>query len=118
MSKYKIRRYAETATIPDTTATVTTPAVEHNGILRGILLDVPQLDGTTTVTFTLKDADGYTIFTQASIAENAKTAIFVDANNEPLQLPLSGNHTMTLLASNTQTTGDKDIPVVLLYERR
>ena len=118
MTKYKIQRYSTTLTIPAEGTSIVSSAIGLNGKLKGILLDVPALVGTTTITITIKDVGSYTIFTKASIAENAKTTTFIDTNNFPLELPLSGNHTITLTATNAQTGASADIGVVLLIERK
>lgn len=116
MSRYNIQRWSQSITIAADGTTADTTA-SLNGILVGVMADVPALVGTTTLTIAITDAGGYTIFSKASIAEGAKYAQFVDANNHPLRLPLSGNHTITVTASNAQTADDAVIPVVLLIDR-
>lgn len=117
MGKFNVQRFKQTVTILDESASGEITNQNLNGFLRGVGLDVPQLDGTTTVTIDILDADGITVYTKASIAENAKTFIGLDAQNNPLNVPLSGLHTIRITASSTQTSGDKAIPVVLLIER-
>ncbi len=117
MSKYSIQRYSTSLVIPADDTTIDSAAIPLNGRLVGIMADVPALVGTTTLTLTVKDADGYTIYTKSSIPEGAKFAAFVDANNQPLKLPLSGSFVITATASNTQTAAAATIPVVLLIDR-
>lgn len=126
---YNIQRYKTTLTIDfsENDTTIVSGALPSdsgeslprtfNGLLRGILLNVPDLNGTTpTLTITIKDADGFTVYTKASIAENGLTSVFLDAQNNPLNIPLSGKHTITLVTSEAQTE-DQDIDVVLLIDR-
>lgn len=117
MGRKKLSRNPYTVTIDfsEDTTVGTLAGVSLNGILRGILLDVPDLTGTTTLTFTITDESGYTVYTKASIAENQKTALYVDANNIPLELPLVGSHTLTVTASNAQGA-DQDVDVELIVE--
>lgn len=98
-----------------TIATVTTGVL--NGILRGVAVDCPNLDGTTTLTVTLSDADGNTLWTKAAIAENAKTSFVYDtaATPAPLQVPVAGPLTITCTASNAQST-DQNINVAPIMD--
>ena len=116
MSKFDIQRWSQSITIAADGTTANTTA-SLNGLLVGVLADVPSLVGTTTLTIAITDAGGYTIYSKASIAEGGKFTQFVDANNHPLRLPLSGTHTITVTASNTQTGAEAVIPVVLLIDR-
>jgi hypothetical protein len=103
--------------IPGRVSIHETAVVVLNGILKGILINVPQLVGTTTATLDILDADGYTVYSKASLAENQRTTAYVDANNHPLNLPLAGKYTVKVTASNAQTGQAADIPVVLLIDR-
>jgi hypothetical protein len=87
-----------------------------NGIIKGILVTAPDLDDTDTYTITIKDADGYTLFTKASLAEGVKTQVYVDANNHPLQIPVAGKITIEILASGDQAA-DRTFSVALLVQR-
>lgn len=116
MAKFQIQRYKTTLTIADGGTTATSSAVELNGLLKGITVVAPALTGSNTLTVAIKDADGTTIYSKASIAESATATAFVDANNHPLQLPLSGNHTITVTSSGTESPA-VDVPVVLLIQR-
>lgn len=115
--KYPIKRHSQTFTIPDEGTDITANTSKAlNGTLVGILLDVPALDGTTTLTITVKDADGYTLFSKASIAEGAKTSLILDGSLA-MNIPISGILSVTLLASNAQTTAAVPIPVVFLVKQ-
>lgn len=112
---YRIQRKTVSVGIADG-QTVGTGTVVLNGRLLGVLTNPPDLTGTTTITVAVEDEDSYTVFSKASIAENAKTATYLDANNHPLRLPVAGSHTVRVTASNSQS-GAKTIPVVLLIDR-
>lgn len=119
MGKYNIQSFTVPGTVIDQSADadqIITSAFELNGLLRGILITSPDLDDTDTFSITIKDADGYTIFTRASLAESTLHNIFTDTNNHPLQLPLTGNHTVTITASGDQAA-DRTFVVKLLVER-
>lgn len=116
MSKYRIKRFKQTITIADAGTTANGAVEQLNGILKGIIADIPALTSSHTLTVTIKDADGYTLFSKASIASGAVASLFVDANNQPYQIPLSGNTTITVTSSAAET-GAKAIKVVLLLDR-
>jgi len=118
MPKYNIQRYSQTVTIAadGTTANADTTRTLY-GKLVAIKSVVPALVGTTTLTITIKDENGVTIYTKASIAEGAGFGAYIDANNHPLQLPIDGILNITVTASNAQTSVAAPIPVVLLIDR-
>jgi hypothetical protein len=109
-----------TVPVPIVVATSPTAAtsagVPLNGILRGLTAVVPVLDSSATLTVTVKDFDGTVMFSKASIAQNAQTAVLSDASNQPLSIPLGGSHTVTVTASAVQA-GDKAITVNLLISK-
>ncbi|GAP53562.1 hypothetical protein AHiyo6_01270 [Arthrobacter sp. Hiyo6] len=115
MSKFGIQRYKTSLTILNTTTNVVSSALPLNGLLRGISISAPALTG-ASYTVTIKDADGFTVYTKAALAPNALTSAFVDANNQPLQLPLSGSHTITLLSAGTEGA-DRAFALALLIAR-
>lgn len=120
MGKYQVQRFTVPGTIIDQSEDadqIITSAFAVNGILKGILITSPDLDDTDTFTITLKDAGGYTIFTRGTLAEGTLLGIFTDANNFPLELPLSGNHTITITTSGDQAA-DRTFVVILLIKRR
>jgi hypothetical protein len=118
MSKYPIQRISSTVLIDvsEDADLGTTTEVAANGLLSGILVLASDLDDTDTYTLTLKDQDGYTVFTRASLAESVRTAIYVDTNNHPLRLPLTGTYTIEVLASGDQAA-DRAFSVTLLVDR-
>lgn len=118
MSRYQIQRYKTTLTLDfsEDDNEIVSGNIPLNGILKGIIPTAPDLDGTQTYTITIKDADGNVVYTKASLTENQASPQFVDANNRPLELPLSGNHTITITTSGAQTA-DRIFTVVLLINR-
>lgn len=116
MSKFNIGRYKTSLTILATGTTITGAAVQFNGLLRGIITIAPALSSTNTYTVTIKDADGYVIYNKAALVANTTTPAFIDAANQPLQLPLSGAHTITITSSGTEGA-DRIFSVVLLVDR-
>lgn len=115
MSKYQIQRYKTSGVILDTTALIAITTASLNGKIKGIMANVPALTAANTLTLAITDVDGFTVFSKAAIVNNALFQAFVDANNQPLELPVAGVLTITLTASGNQT-GAKTIPIVLLIE--
>lgn len=117
MGRYQIQKYAQSITVADGDVAANADTIlSLNGLLKGIMANVPALSGSNTLTIALKNSDGYTIFSKASIAESAKYAQFVDANNQPLELPLNGIHNITVTSSGAESPAVV-IPVVLLIQR-
>jgi len=118
MAKYNIQRYSQTVTILSngTTANANTSRALY-GRLVGIKSVVPALVGTTTLTITIKDDLGATVYTKASIAEGAGFSAYLDANNYPLCIPLDSIMNIEVTASNPQTGTPAPIPVTLLIDR-
>lgn len=112
--RIKKKRIVVTIAAEGTTANVDSESI--NGRIVGVLVDCPALVGTTTLTVTIKDADGFTLFTKASIAEGAKTNIYVDAVPAALNIPVAGPVNVTCLASNAQTGAAAIIPVTLMVD--
>jgi len=84
-------------------------AFDINGILRRVVFVVPELTSTNTATLTLKDVDGNTVYTDATVAENTTA-------NETTDLAVSGDHTLTVDTSGAQDA-DRTFTVVLYVER-
>jgi hypothetical protein len=89
---------------------------ELNGLLAGVIVVVPDLDSTNTATVEVKDVDGNVIYTKTAIAKSTTGKFFIDANNFPLQLPLSGKHTVKITTSGAQTA-NRSFTVILLIKR-
>lgn len=118
MARNRIQRFTTTLTL-DFAADdnqIISGALSFNGLLHGILLNTPNLDNTDTTTITIKDADGNTMFSRASLVESTKHVITEDSNNHPLRIPLAGAHTIQLDTSGAQAA-DKDFDIVLLIAR-
>jgi hypothetical protein len=115
MAAYSVQRYNTPITVLNggTTASVST---NLNGLLRGVQVNAPDLDSTNTYTVTITDQDGYTTYTKASIAENSRYTAFIDANNQPLQLPLTGTYGVAITTSGAQAAG-RAFSVTLLVQR-
>lgn len=118
MSKFNIQRTPVTTLIDvsENNTTGVSSATELNGLLVGIHTTAPDLTSTNTYTVTIKDADGHTIYNKAALAENTTTSAFIDANNHPLRLPLSGNHTVTIVSSGAEAA-DRTFTTKLLIQR-
>lgn len=114
---YAIQRKPFTLTILNgQTAIVSASVLNLNGLLRGIIVNVPILSSSHTLTIEIKDEDGQVIFTKTGIVNNAKTSFFIDANNYPLLVPLSGNEKITLTSSGTEGA-DRAITATVLVDR-
>lgn len=118
MSGYSIKRITSSilVDVSEDNDLGTATDIQANGRLAGILVNAPDLDSTNTYTVTVKDQEGYTVFTRASLVENARTTIYVDTNNHPLRLPLNGEYTIEVLTSGAQTA-DRTFSVTLLVDR-
>jgi hypothetical protein len=88
----------------------------QNGKIVGVQCLVPALVGTTTLTIAIKDANGATLYSKASIAEGAGFSAYIDANNFPLAIPVAGAIKATCTASNAQTAAAATLPVKVLIE--
>lgn len=113
---FRIKRKVFSVAIANGQTIGNSTAQALNGRLVGITSSVPDLDGAVTLTLTVLDAEGVTVFTKAAIAKNAVYSQFIDANNHPLKLPLSGNHTVRATASGVQSGDNDTVPVTLLIE--
>jgi hypothetical protein len=118
-NKYTIQRFTVPGTVIDQSEDadeIVTDEFQLNGLLKGLLITSPDLDDTDTFTISLKDADGYTIFTRGTLAEGTVFNIYTDTNDHPLEIPLSGSHTITITASGDQAA-DRTFVVKLLVQR-
>jgi hypothetical protein len=89
MNKFRIQRYQTQVVLPINNDQEDAPNVDQlNGILKGITVVAPDLSG-SSFTLSILGQRGEAIFSKASLAKNATTYIGVDANNRPLEIPLS-----------------------------
>lgn len=118
MSKYRVFNLEKPLTIDvsENDTTVTGSLFSIYGLLRSLKVKVPQLAGTTTVTVSLLDGDGKTVYTKASIAENDTTYLHIDANNHPLQIALAGEYKLQVVASSAQAS-DQIVTTTLYIDR-
>jgi hypothetical protein len=113
MSKNRIVRPVVTPTlvIGTSTTVATASAVALNGFLAGVLITPPAaVDSSATITLKVVDADGFTVYTKASIAANTPIADFPTT-----QVPLSGTFTITATYSAAQTV-NRAVAVALLID--
>jgi hypothetical protein len=113
----KIKRITKPLTLAyETDADTIIGTVEINGIFRGASITVPNMDYSNgTVTATITNAEGGTVWSKASIAEGATTSVFIDSNNYYFQQPLYGTQTLTITA-NTGQTADREFVFYVYYE--
>lgn len=117
MGKFTIQRYTKNVVVADTQTVGTANTASLNGKIRGIVANVPQLTGVTTITLAITDQDGATVYSKAAIAENAVTGFYIDANNYPLQIPVAGVLTLTVTQTNAQSGSAATTVVTLLVDR-
>jgi hypothetical protein len=113
----KIKRITKPLTLAYATdADEITGTIAINGIFRGASITVPDMDyGNGTVTATITNEEGGTVWTKASIAEGSTTSAFIDSNNYYFSQPLYGTQTLTITA-NTGQTADRDFVFYVYYE--
>lgn len=84
------------------------------GMLGAVRVEVPQMDGTTTVTITIHDEDDVAMFTKASVAENATTVLLPSDSSAPDwgtgdRIPIHSGPSpwyAKIVASGAQTSAD------------
>lgn len=70
-----------------------------------------------TVKIDVLDKDGNVVYTKSGLTPGqAASANYVDTNNYPLQLPLSGDTTIKATISGGASAGPSTVGVVLLIE--
>ena len=69
-----------------------------------------------TLAITIIDKDGNTVYTKSGIAAGANSVNFIDANNYPLQVPLSGDHTIKATITGGTSPGSASVGVALLIK--
>ncbi len=100
--------------------------VPVTGYLRGLYCSAGAMDDDTqTYTVAITDEHGATVFSKASLAQNANTAIWADKYNELgttrvegdlLNTPMAGDITLTLTTSLAQYDAAVNYTVVVYYE--
>ena len=79
--------------------TVISGSATANGLLEGFTVVAPAITGTLTVA--IADQDGTPLFSLAAIPQG-NTFVYKDVNNQPLRIPIAGNHTVTITSSAAQ----------------
>ena len=113
---FPITKKTLSITIAETEA-VATATTDVNGRLRAVLVDAADLDDTDTYTVAITSPEGFTVFTQGSLVKDAKSQIFADANDFPLDLPLEGESTVTITASGAQSVESAFIVYLLVDQK-
>ena len=88
MNKYRIQKFTTSVIVPINHDTGEAAVASLNGILKGITLVAPALTGSSYI-LTVLGQRGETLFTKSSIVEAVNTYIGIDANNHPINIPLS-----------------------------
>jgi hypothetical protein len=112
-----IKKYALPLTLTITSNDhIITGTVVLNGTFKGASITVPALSYTGgTVTATITNEEGGTVWTKASIAESTTTSIFADANNQYFRQPLSGTQTLKIETSTGQSA-NRNFVFYVYYE--
>lgn len=116
MPHYRIRRFTTSLVLAHGAGanTVTNSSLNLNGILKKIKVYSPaSVDGSATLTITIKDADGDTLWSKASIAANTKDITLLTRDQE---VPLTGLCSVTVLFSANQTATDTTTQVILVIQ--
>lgn len=90
-----------------------------NAKLVGIAVVSPDLDDTDTFTIALEEVDGddeYILYSNATLAESTPHRFIVDANDMPINIPMSGIHQVRITTSGGQAS-DRDFSGYLLIEK-
>lgn len=89
MNKFRIQRYQTQVVLPINNDKEDSANVDQlNGVLKGITVVAPDLTG-SSFTLSILGQRGEVLFSKASLAKAATTYIGVDANNNPLEIPMS-----------------------------
>ena len=114
-----VSREGITVTIADS-GTTAEETRTLNGLLTRLIVEVPALTGTTTVTVNVLDEDDNVYYTEAAVAEGATTVFNLrtsgGSNISEVQ-PLCGMVTFEVIATNSQT-GAKEIVLTPYVEKR
>ena len=107
----------DTLTVPDDgQATTQTTAFLLNGTIRQIKVAINNNDGNATATIQIRDSSGAVLFTEAGIAENAKTIFQYNTRSGtdlPLAILCAGIMTVSCLASGDPGASGLTADVVL-----
>lgn len=97
--------------------TVANATTTMNGYLRGVKVKTPAaVDSSATVTVTILDGDGDTIFTKSAVAVNTTTQDYLGSGSIPLALPVANTYTVRATYSAAQST-NRTTTVTLLVEQ-
>ena len=83
-----------------------------NGIVKTIILVVPALTSTNTASITIKDEDGYQLYTATGKAESTTHVLELTADTE---FPVAGEISITIDTSGVEAA-DVDFVVVIYYQ--
>jgi hypothetical protein len=120
-----LKSYAFVSTIAQAGAGITTVDVPVTGYLKGLALTVGEMTGASTLTLTVKDKNGLTVFTRGSIPHSATTTIWADKYNELsttkvegalLNTPMLGPVDVSIQASVIQDDAAVDFTTYIYYE--
>jgi hypothetical protein len=115
---YNIQKYTKTLTLLyQSDDNLIEDALHYfNGIVRGIVLVVPNLEGSDTASISLIDDAGVVVYTKTGLAESTTHQLYTYDANNVLQFPLSGNYKISIGTSGAQTA-NRAFTVALLVER-
>ena len=113
----RIKKYAQTMTLDvSSNDNLISSTAKINGVFKGASITVPNLDYSNgTVTASILNSEGGTIWTKASIVEGATTSVFIDANNAYFQQPLNGILTLKI-QTNAGQSEDRVFVFYIYYE--
>lgn len=97
-----------------TTVSQTITQENLNGILREVIITTPgTVDSSATVTVNVLDADSNVVYAKTGVAANTTS---INLLTQDLSVPLSGNITLQVVFSASQTA-NRTTKVVLLVDR-
>lgn len=110
MGKFRVQRYSKTLTVPAGANMIKhTPGNALNGILKGVTVTPPASITGSSYGIKILDYAGQTMFSKSSLAAGSTSAIFIDANNNYINIPIVNNADVALIeidiAGDTTPTG-------------
>jgi len=114
-----IRREEYIVTLEESRVTADAPPkdIDLNGLIKGIVISAPDLDA-ATYGIVIKDQNGATLFSKTGLTKAVQTAIILDANNRPLEIPIAVNNappigltTPDTTASEGELSSNSDVPI-------